>query len=81
MFTCNHEEADTRMIYHASLQGSSKVIISASDIDVMFLAVYTCALDTSRAWYVNYQFNTYTDAQEMAKILGNAALYLPLFML
>ena len=67
------------MIYHASLQGSSKVIISASDTDVMFLAVYTCALYTSRAWYVNYQFNTYTDAQEMSKILGNAALYLPLF--
>ena len=33
LFSCNHEEADTRMVYHASLL-STPVVISANDSDV-----------------------------------------------
>ena len=55
MFTCNHEEADTRMIYHASRQGESNVVISANDSDVLFLGTYACALDAQRKWHFNYQ--------------------------
>lgn len=36
-FICNHEEADTRMIYHASLQRKSGVVFVANDFDVFFI--------------------------------------------
>ena len=54
VFICNHEEADTRMIYHASLQGTTKVVLVANDTDVLFLGAYACALDKSRRWFLNY---------------------------
>ena len=37
IFICNHEEADTRMIYHASLQGTNNVVIVANDTGVLLL--------------------------------------------
>ena len=66
MFTCNHEEADTRMIYHASRQGESNVVISANDSDILFLGTYACALDAKRKWYFNYQSNTFADLRRVS---------------
>ena len=79
LFHCNHEEADTRMIYHASLQGSQNVVIVANDSDVLFLGSYACALDKSRRWYYNYEGNSYADLRCIADNLGEKALYLPIF--
>lgn len=37
-FACNHEEADTRIIYHLSkLENNSKVMIKASDTDILVI--------------------------------------------
>ena len=78
LFSCNHEEADTRMIYHASLQ-EGPVVISANDSDVFILAAYACALDETRQWYFHYQNNSYCNLSKVASSLGDAALYLSKF--
>ena len=49
-FVCNHEEADPRMIYHASLQEKNDVVFVASDSDVYFLRICACVLDSNRNW-------------------------------
>jgi hypothetical protein len=51
---CTHEEADTRILYHAFHaieRGLSKVIIHATDTDVVILAVaVSSTLDNSQIW-------------------------------
>ena len=53
-FECNHEEADTRMIYHASLQRGKNAVLVLNDSDVMFLGIRACTLADDRHWYYNY---------------------------
>ena len=77
LFECNHEEADTRMIYHASLEGASNVVLCANDSDVFILGTYACALDNNRNWFFNYEANTYSNLKKVAELVGNAAIYLP----
>ena len=79
LFVCNHEEADTRMIYHASLQESKNVVLVANDSDVLFLGGYACALDKSRNWFYNYEAGTYADLAKFAEYYGDSCLYLPMF--
>ena len=74
MFTCNHEEADTRMIYHIILQGLVKVVISANDTNVMFLLHMHVPLTQ-----VMRQSKTYVDVQVIVKALKDAAFYLQSF--
>ena len=45
LFVCNYEEADIRMIYHASVK-DSYLVVSANDSDVFGLGMYACTLDT-----------------------------------
>ena len=77
LFECKHEEADTRMIYHASLEGASNVVLCANDSDVFILGTYACALDNNRNWFFNYEANTYSDLKKVAELVGNVAIYLP----
>ena len=79
LFVCNHEEADTRMIYHASLQGTKNVVIVANDSDVLFLGAYACALDKSSRWFYNYEGSTFTNLAKFAAFYGDMALYFPMF--
>ena len=79
LFDCNHEEADTRIIYHAGLQGSNKVIISANDSDVFFLGIYACSLDLNRHWFFNYQNDCFADLRKIADLLQESSLHLPTF--
>ena len=79
VFICNHEEADTRMIYHASLQGTTNVVLVANDTDMLFLGAYACALDKSRRWFLNYEWNTFADLAKFAAFFGDVTLYLPMF--
>ena len=78
LFVCNHEEADTGMIYHASTQ-DSYVFISANDSDVLVLGTYACTLDNTRQWHFNYQTNCYSHLRKVADTPGEAALYFPQF--
>ena len=79
IFVCNHEEADTRMIYHATLQGKNDVVIVANDTDVLFLGAYACALDESKKWFVNYEYKTFADLAKFAIFYGDLTLNLPMF--
>ena len=75
-FVCNHEEADTRIIYHASLQKNSDVVFVANHSDVLFHAVYGCALDSNRNWYYNYEATTYANLAIIANFYGDNSIYL-----
>ena len=79
LFVCDHEEADTRMIHHASRQGKGNVVLVANDSDVLFLSAYACALDKSRNWFYNYEGRTYADLRKFIEFYGDFCLYLPMF--
>ena len=49
-FVCNHEEADTRIICHASLQQKNDVVFVANDSDVYFLRICACVFDSNHNW-------------------------------
>ena len=44
VFKCNHEEADTTMIFHA-LQQKTNVVVCSKDTDALILMVSTFALN------------------------------------
>ena len=51
-YLCNHEEADTTMIYHASLEVAVTVFV-ATDTDVLILLGYACAiLKPNYKWFM-----------------------------
>ena len=79
IYLCNHEEADTRMIADAATLGTNYIVLSAYDSDVFFLGVYSCALDTSRHWWIEYKSECYIDLQDIAKTLDKFAVSLPTF--
>ena len=79
VFECNHEEADTRMIYHASLQGGKNAVLVANDSDVMFLGIHACTLAGDRHWYYNYMGTAYANLAKMSDFYGENAKYLLLF--
>ena len=66
---CNHEEADTRMIFHASLQ-IKPVVIEASDSDVFFLLAYAMNETKSSFWYQKIDYNQFVDIQMICDFLG-----------
>ena len=43
LFSCNHEEADSRMAPHAS-KSSRDVVIVAKDTDVLMLLIYSYSM-------------------------------------
>ena len=56
IFKCNHEEADTRVILHASLS-SDNIIVVASDTDVLVLMVNAFAkLQPTKGWQIRVFF-------------------------
>ena len=61
LFLCNYEEADTHIMYHASLQRTTNVVIVANDSDILFLGTFVCAMNKSRRWFYNYEGSPYAD--------------------
>ena len=52
---CNHEEADTRLIYLA-LKEDKDVVVVSKDTDVLILLVWAYAkYDIKRKWYLKYE--------------------------
>ena len=39
---CTHEEADTRILLHASIARTSPILLHSTDSDVLTLAMYVC---------------------------------------
>ena len=71
--------ADTRVIYHALLKGTTNVVIVANGSDIPFLDMYACAVDKSRRWFCNYEDRTYADLVKFTAFYGDIALYFPMF--
>ena len=78
LFKCNHEEADTRLILHASLQNTNVVIV-AKDTDVFVLLVYVYSkLQPCSKWYMKIDHDKYVDIGKVNKYLGSKiSSYLP----
>ena len=70
LFDCNHEEADTRIVLHASL-AEENVVVVAKDTDVLVLLVseYSKLLPTQE-WVMKYDTNKYTSISKITKYLG-----------
>ena len=71
LFSCNHEEADSRIALHASKSSGDHVIV-AKDTDVLILLIYsysTCAI--SKEWVLKYDTNSYANIGTSCKYLGN----------
>ena len=66
---CNHEEADTRMIFHAGLQ-ENPVVVEASDTDVFFLLAYAMNEKKRSFWYQKIDNNQFVDVQGICNFLG-----------
>ena len=79
LFLCNHEEEDTHMMCHASLQTTTNVVIVANGFDMLFLGTFACAMNKSRRWFYNYEGSIYADLTQLAAFYGDIALYFPMF--
>ena len=72
LFTCNHEEADTRLILHALLC-ENDVVIVCEDTDVMILLAWAYfRFNITKKWYMNYAKERYADIGKIAEFLGPA---------
>ena len=75
---CNHEEADTRVIYHCMMEDKPTVVI-ASDTDILILMVYAFAsrLPTND-WYMQINRDQFVNISKIHDFTGNpVALILP----
>ena len=79
LFLCNHEEEDTHMMCHASLQTTTNLVIVANGFDMLFLGTFACAMNKSRRWFYNYEGSIYADLTQFAAFYGDIALYFPMF--
>ena len=80
LFTCNHEEADYRMVHHASLEDTT-CIVKSKDTDVLMLLAYEYAkIKPESNWYMLYDNDNYADIKQITSHLGNdISLSLPQF--
>ena len=71
LFYCNNEEADSRIVLHAS-KSSGNVVIVANDTDILMLLIYsysTCEI--SKEWVLKCDTNSYANIGTVCKHLGS----------
>ena len=71
LFYCNNEEADSRIVLHAS-KSSGNVVIVANDTDILMLLIYsysTCEI--SKEWVLKCDTNSYANIGTVCKYLGS----------
>ena len=78
LFTCNHDEADTRVVLHACLKDANRVVVSRYTV-VFVLMVFVFAFkNTKRFWSKKIGHNKYINIGKVVKYLGiDLALKLP----
>ena len=78
LLPCNHEEADTRIMYHCTLEGKPTVVI-ASDTDILVLLIYAFAFRLpAHDWYLQIKKDQFVNVSKLHDFTGNAvALILP----
>ena len=70
LFTCNHKEANTRVVLHGCLKNTNCVVVS-KDTDVFVLMVFAFASkNIKRSWSMNIDQNKYTNIGKVVKYLG-----------
>ena len=68
--TCNHQEADTRVIYHAA-KSSKPVVVQATDTDILVLLIYACAhTKPTEAWYMRIDNQKYVNIHVICNEFG-----------
>ena len=67
---CNHHEADTRVVRHASLSGEPVVVVAA-DTDIFILLLYAfCKIGPAEKWYMKIDKERYVDISKICKSYG-----------
>jgi len=68
--TCNHHEANTRIVRHVSLS-DKPVVIVAADTDIFVLLIYAFHKShPSEKWFVKIEKNRYLDIGDICKTYG-----------
>lgn len=68
--TCNHQEADTRLVRHASLS-DKPVVVVAADTDVFILMMYAFyKSNPCEKWFMKIERNRYLDIGDICKAYG-----------
>ena len=71
MFSCNHEETDTRMVLHASL-GDVDCVVCTKDTDVLLLLDFAYNKKSpSKHCFMKYETEKYADIEKVVEYLGN----------
>ena len=75
---CNHEEADTRIMYYCTLEDKPTVVI-ASDTDILILMVHVCASRLpDHDWFLQIKKNQFVNVSKIHDYIANAvAITLP----
>ena len=70
MFSCNHEEADYRMILHALICEKNSAIV-AKDTDVLILLVWAYDhFNVKYKWFFSHEKNVYADISVICAFLS-----------
>ena len=70
LYKCNQEEADTRLVLHASLEDNDVVVVS-KDTDVLILLIWAYEkCNIQKKWYLKYDHNKYADINTICTFLG-----------
>ena len=78
LFTCNHEEADTRMIYHA-LREDIPIVNVSKDYDVLVLMIYAFSKHRpSSEWYMKISDKRFIKISTIVNYLGLSIISLVL---
>ena len=67
--SCNHQEADTRLVLHAGSHDSPVVVVS-KDTDVLVLLAYAAnLLKPKEPWFMKISKTDYIDIKQVVKYL------------
>ena len=71
MFSCNHEEADTRMVLHASLDDVDCVVCTKNTDVLLILAFAYNKKSPSKHRFMKYETEKYAYIEKVVEYLGN----------
>ena len=73
LLPCNHEEADTRIMYHCTLDDKPIVVI-ASDTDILMLLLYVFADRLPvHDWFLQIKKDQFVNLSKLHDVIGNEA--------
>ena len=66
---CNHEEADTRIMYHCTLEDKPTVVI-ATDTDILMVYAFASRLP-DHDWFLKIRQNKFVNVSKIHDYIGN----------